>query len=108
MRFGQIPKMLLAGTGAFALCGCGGGGGDMSFIPPPPTATSTPTPTPTPTAIVVFPDVTSTSSTSARGSFNGQFTGPRAEELMARWTAPLHNPSTNTDTQMFGVWVGKK
>ena len=42
-----------------------------------------------------------------RGSFNGQFTGPGAEELMARWTAPLPNAGTNTTSQMFGVWVGR-
>lgn len=43
-----------------------------------------------------------------QGTFNGMFTGPSAEELMARWTAPLPNPTTNTNSQMFGVWVGKK
>ena len=42
-----------------------------------------------------------------RGSFNGQFTGPNAQELMARWTAPLFDNATNTTTPMFGVWVGK-
>jgi hypothetical protein len=41
------------------------------------------------------------------GAFNGQFTGPTAQELMARWTAPLPGAG-NTTTQMFGVWVGKK
>ena len=43
-----------------------------------------------------------------RGTFDGRFTGPQAEELMARWTAPLPDPATNTTSQMFGVWVGKK
>jgi hypothetical protein len=46
------------------------------------------------------------------GSFNGQFTGPQAEELMAGFVAPLNNPFVGPmggvpDT-MFGVWVGKK
>jgi hypothetical protein len=40
------------------------------------------------------------------GTFNGLFTGPSAQELMARWTAPM--PGPNTTQQMFGVWVGKK
>jgi hypothetical protein len=43
-----------------------------------------------------------------QGTFNGMFTGPGAEELMARWTAPLLDPTTNASSQMFGVWVGKK
>ena len=42
------------------------------------------------------------------GTFDGLFTGPAAQELMARWTAPYHDPTTNADSQMFGVWVGKK
>ena len=42
------------------------------------------------------------------GTFDGLFTGPNAQELMARWTAPLPDPSTGTTSQMFGVWVGKK
>jgi hypothetical protein len=41
------------------------------------------------------------------GTFNGLFTGPTAQELMARWTAPLLDPATHTTTTMFGVWVGK-
>jgi len=45
---------------------------------------------------------------SERGAFNGQFTGPAAQELMARWTAPTLDPNSNTTQQMFGVWVGKK
>jgi hypothetical protein len=49
-----------------------------------------------------------TSGTSARGTFNGLFTGPAAEELMARWTAPIHDPLSGADSQMFGVWVGKR
>jgi hypothetical protein len=32
------------------------------------------------------------------GTFDGLFTGPSAQELMARWAT----------SQMFGVWVGKK
>jgi hypothetical protein len=42
------------------------------------------------------------------GTFNGLFTGPAAQELMARWTAPRFDPQTNTTSEMFGVWVGKK
>jgi hypothetical protein len=38
------------------------------------------------------------------GSFNGMFTGPNAEELIGRWTAPY----PNSDNIMYGVWVGKK
>ena len=40
------------------------------------------------------------------GSFNGLFTGPAAQELMARWTATFRDPLTNQDSTMFGVWVG--
>jgi hypothetical protein len=32
------------------------------------------------------------------------FTGPHAEELMARWYASY----PNSDNIMYGVWVGKK
>lgn len=42
------------------------------------------------------------------GAFDGRFTGPAAEELMARWTAPYLNPSTQQWKEMFGVMVGKK
>jgi len=42
------------------------------------------------------------------GSFNGQFTGPAAQELMSTWTAPYLNPDTNAQSTMFGVWVGSK
>ena len=41
------------------------------------------------------------------GSFDGLFTGPSAQELMARWTAPYVNPNTHATSTMFGVWVGK-
>ncbi len=41
------------------------------------------------------------------GSFNGQFTGPNAQELMARWTAPYQDPTTLQNSTIFGVWVGK-
>lgn len=47
------------------------------------------------------PDVT------GLGSFSGIFTGPNAQELMARWQAPLIIPYTHEVSQMFGVWVGK-
>ena len=45
---------------------------------------------------------------STLGDFNGQFTGPSAQELMAKWTAPFLVPGTQQWSQMFGVWVGKK
>lgn len=41
------------------------------------------------------------------GAFNGLFTGPNAQELMARWTASYVNPSTQQNADMFGVWIGK-
>ena len=41
------------------------------------------------------------------GTFDGQFTGPNAEELMARWSAPYIDPVTSQQSTMFGVWVGK-
>jgi len=44
----------------------------------------------------------------ALGDFDGRFTGPAAQELMARWTAPYLNPSTQQWKEMFGVMVGKK
>jgi hypothetical protein len=43
------------------------------------------------------------------GAFDGNFTGPAAEELMARWTASYFVPGvTPQPEQMFGVFVGKK
>jgi hypothetical protein len=42
-----------------------------------------------------------------KGSFNGIFTGPHAEELMARWSAPYVLAAGQTPSTMFGVWVGK-
>jgi len=42
------------------------------------------------------------------GAFNGLFTGPNAQELMARWTAGYVNPSTQQSGEMFGIWVGRK
>ncbi len=44
----------------------------------------------------------------ATGSFNGQFTGPSAQELMATWSAPYLNPESNTVSTMFGAWVGSR
>jgi len=43
-----------------------------------------------------------------KGAFSGMFTGPGAEELMSSWSAPFHDPITDQDSQMFGVWVGTK
>jgi len=48
------------------------------------------------------------SGTSTLGSFDGLFTGPAAEELMSRWTAPYLNPTTQQWNEMFVVMVGKK
>jgi hypothetical protein len=42
------------------------------------------------------------------GSFNGLFTGPSGEELMARWSAPYQFPGISGTQQMFGVLVGKR
>lgn len=42
------------------------------------------------------------------GSFNGIFTGPAAQELMARWQAPFVNPHSQQTSQMFGLWVGRR
>jgi hypothetical protein len=41
------------------------------------------------------------------GAFDGKFTGPAAQELMARFHAPFIDPFSNTQSEMFGVWVGK-
>jgi len=43
-----------------------------------------------------------------RGSFDGRFTGPAAEELMGRWQAPFTDPYTLDEGKMFGIFVGKK
>lgn len=45
---------------------------------------------------------------SGSGAFAGLFTGPAAQELMARWQAPFVIPHSQTTSQMFGVLVGKK
>jgi hypothetical protein len=42
------------------------------------------------------------------GAFDGIFTGPAAQELMARWHAPYLHPITSSWSNMFGVWVGRK
>ena len=42
------------------------------------------------------------------GAFDGVFTGPAAQELMARWGASYLRPDTQQPSEMFGVWVGKK
>ena len=41
------------------------------------------------------------------GAFNGLFTGPNAQELMARWTASHINLLTQQPEEMFGIWVAK-
>jgi hypothetical protein len=40
------------------------------------------------------------------GSFNGLFTGPAAQELMARWRAPYMNGQTQSE--IAGVLIGRK
>ena len=50
----------------------------------------------------------SNSGTTSLGAFDGRFTGPAAQELMARWTAPYRNPSTQQWNEMFGVIVGRR
>lgn len=42
------------------------------------------------------------------GAFNGLFTGPNAQELMARWTAEFVDPANQQVGEIFGVWVAKK
>ena len=42
------------------------------------------------------------------GSFNGQFTGPQAQELMARWLAQYADPASGQPKEMFGVLIGKR
>jgi hypothetical protein len=49
----------------------------------------------------------STPGVTGLGAFEGQFTGPAAQELMARFHAPFLDPFSNTQGEMFGVWVGK-
>ena len=56
----------------------------------------------------VFSADLSNSKMSGLGSLNGQFTGPAAQELMARWSAPFQYPGFNDFSQIFGVLVGKK
>lgn len=46
--------------------------------------------------------------TSDLGAFDGRFTGPAAEELMSRWSAPYLHPVSQTWAEMFGVWVGRR
>ncbi len=50
----------------------------------------------------------SNSGTTNLGAFDGRFTGPAAQELMARWAAPYRNPSTQEWNEMFGVMVGRR
>jgi hypothetical protein len=42
------------------------------------------------------------------GSFNGLFTGPAAQELIAHWRAPYVNPDSSTSSEIFGVLIGRK
>lgn len=45
---------------------------------------------------------------SGTGSFNGAFTGPSGEELMARWSAPYQSAGSTEANQIFGVLVGTR
>ena len=45
---------------------------------------------------------------STSGSFDGLFTGPAAQELMATWTASAIDPNTQAPIDLFGIWVGKR
>jgi hypothetical protein len=49
-----------------------------------------------------------TSGIGEKGSFAGMFTGPNAEELMSRWSAPYKLPGDPSVGTMIGVWVGGK
>jgi hypothetical protein len=60
------------------------------------------------TGSATFSGRLSNSGTANLGSFEGRFTGPAAEELMARWAAPYRNPSTQQWNEMFGVIVGRR
>jgi len=42
------------------------------------------------------------------GSFNGLFTGPSAQEVMAHWSFPYRFEGGGGDTVFYGVWIGKK
>ena len=49
------------------------------------------------------------SNTALTGAFNGLFTGPAAQEMMARWSADYFVQGiTSQPEKMFGIWVGKK
>ena len=60
------------------------------------------------TGSTTFSGKLSSPSVTALGAFDGQFTGPAAQELMAHFTAPFIDPYSATQKQMFGVWVGAK
>jgi len=43
------------------------------------------------------------------GAFNGLFTGPNGQELMARWTASYFVQNVTTQNEeIYGIWVGRK
>jgi hypothetical protein len=56
----------------------------------------------------IFSGQLSNRSVAGTGSFSGQFTGPAAQELMARWSAPYVFPGFSQTNEMFGVLVGKR
>lgn len=50
----------------------------------------------------------SNSDVAGLGTFQGQFTGPHAEELMSNWVAPFRDPTSGQTSTIGGVWVGKQ
>jgi len=42
------------------------------------------------------------------GLFQGQFTGPQADELMVRWLLPQAGSGNTGPDSLFGIWVGKR
>jgi hypothetical protein len=55
----------------------------------------------------IFSGQLSTAGIAQNGTFDGQFTGPNAQELMARWNAPYVDLLTGQQSTIFGVWVGR-
>lgn len=45
---------------------------------------------------------------SSNNFFNGQFMGPEAQELIARWHSAFTNPITGQRMPMFGIWAGRR
>lgn len=45
---------------------------------------------------------------SGAATFEGQFTGPQARELMLRWKAPFRDPATGRTEMVFGTLAGRR